>query len=260
MGETGITDRNLLDLLRRHPRLILRKHAAREEVITGADFEWWLGSPAGWTCLLFQAKRLHKDGRYHGLTQRLPSGQLQVDRLIQACWGRSLRLGGAVWPIYCFYNYWQGGWPIKISAVPSEERVDGKVAASRLPSYGCALASAQSVRRIVTDQHYGGRRTIRDSHLPNCRPWSDLILPMAQHPAVGAMESAARLAETVHPGVTPQRLQASIKRGRSKRSVVWMDPTLIPEPPQYVLDMLDGRSHRRMIKPLAGRVAVLHED
>src|SRR4051794_6842239 len=137
MGETGITDRNLLDLLRRHPRLILRKHAAREEVITGADFEWWLGSPAGWTCLLFQAKRLHKDGRYHGLTQRLPSGQLQVDRLIQACWGRSLRLGGAVWPIYCFYNYWQGGWPIKISAVPSEERVDGKVAASRLPSYGC---------------------------------------------------------------------------------------------------------------------------
>ena len=64
MGETGITDRNMLALRREHPSLVVHKHAAYEEIRTGADWEWWLGTPDGWICLVFQAKVLSAARRY----------------------------------------------------------------------------------------------------------------------------------------------------------------------------------------------------
>jgi hypothetical protein len=96
MGETSITDRNLLALRRQHPTLLMHKHAAHEEVRTGADWEWWIASREGWISLVFQAKRLDSNLRYSGLTAKQPNGTRQVDSLIKTCWNRSVRLGGAV--------------------------------------------------------------------------------------------------------------------------------------------------------------------
>ena len=76
MGEVGITDRNMLVLRREHPSLLIHKHGPYEEVRTGADWEWWLGTPGGWICLVFQAKVLDANGRYPGITKPQSTDQI----------------------------------------------------------------------------------------------------------------------------------------------------------------------------------------
>ena len=164
MGEVGITDRNLLALRRQHPDLLVHKHSAREEVRTGADWEWWIGTASGWTCLVFQAKRLGDDGRYHGLTKVQPSGLRQVDALIRACWDRSNRLQGVVWPLYCLYNSWPGAWPDGVPNLLYSQTSLQPVSVADLSLYGCAVVEAQVVRQVVTGRQYSHRRTVRDTY------------------------------------------------------------------------------------------------
>ena len=111
MGETTITDHNMLALRREHPSLVVHKHAAYEEIRTGADWEWWLSTSEGWICLVFQAKLLDRDGRYPGITKGIAQGKPQIDALLRTCLARSEKLDGTVWPLYCFYNSWPGTWP-----------------------------------------------------------------------------------------------------------------------------------------------------
>lgn len=269
MGETGITDRNMLALRREHPSLLVRKHAVNEEVRTGADWEWWLGTEDGWMCLVFQAKVLDADGRYPGITKGQAEGKPQVDVLLRTCLQRSLRLDGTIWPLYCFYNTWPGGWP---NGIPRfDGATTGAISTTDLQLYGCAAADAWSVRRVLVDSHYSRRRTLCDSYLPISRPWSmifpDPAEPAAHDPARTMIElSSWRYGHAqleAGPPPLPELDSDQPESGtarRRDRGAIYREPVLISRPPDYVLDMLEARARPRRLKPIARRVLILPES
>jgi hypothetical protein len=266
MGEVGITDRNMLALRREHPSLLIHKHPAHEEVRTGADWEWWLAMSGGWICLVFQAKVLDANGRYPGITKGQAEGKPQVDVLVRSCLLRSERLNGAVWPFYCFYNSWSDGWPEDI------KRFDGAdpraMPIKELQLYGCAVVNAWSVRRVLFGREYSNRRTLRNSYLPISRPWSmifpDSAKPMAYIPGdMNMMLSSWMLGRQNQippaPALDDQHGTQTGEVQRRDRLAIYRDPAPIDQPPDYVLDLLEGRSQPRRLKPLARRVAILPE-
>jgi hypothetical protein len=263
MGEVGITDRNMLALRREHPAIIVHKHTSYEEVRTGADWEWWIETSAGWMCLVFQAKILNIDGRYSGVTKGLTEGKPQVDILVRSCLLRSERLEGTVWPFYCFYNSWPEGWPKHV------ETFDGahprNMSAEELQRYGCAAASAWGVREIIIDRGYSKRRTTRNRYLPISRPWS-MIFPDGPDFArdrpeetIAALSSWIMGDRKVLPP-SPSHDQDAKVPGRTRRRdrlAVYRDPSFVNQLPEYVLDLLEGKVHSRRLKPLARRVVIL---
>jgi hypothetical protein len=278
MGETGITDRNMLALRRQHPSLVVHKHAAYEEIRTGADWEWWLGTPAGWICLVFQAKVLSSAGRYPGITKGTSDGKLQIDILLHHCLSRSERLRGTVWPLYCFYNNWPGNWPEGIRRFDlADPRAMSKI---DLQLFGCAVADAQTVRGIL---RHASRRTTRDSYLPVSRPWSLLFPDPADAARCQPLQTLIALSSwrygtpmlEVRPPYEPppgwadrEPMSGDRTDGaepdayqRRDRQVVYRYPSLIRHPPDYVHDLLaGGPGWSRQLKPLARRVVVLPLD
>jgi hypothetical protein len=266
MGEVSITDHNMLALRREYPSLVIHKHSSHEEVRTGADWEWWLRISDKWICLVFQAKMLNINGRYSGITKGRADGKPQVELLLRHCLMRSERLNGAVWPLYCFYNSWQGGWP---QGVP---RFDGayRYAPSReeIQLYGCAAASAWMVRHVLIDASYSNRRTVRDSYLPISRPWSMIFPDPAESTACSPRQIMNTLSSWI-PGqgqlspAPPLDDTADTESGRTRRRSrldVYRDPMPINQPPEYILDLLqEGRVQPRRLKPLARRIVILPE-
>ncbi len=265
MGEVGITDRNMLALRREYPLLVIHKHSAYEEVRTGADWEWWLHTSDGWICLVFQAKLLSAYGRYPGITKGQVDGKPQVDLLLRNCLLRSERLAGAVWPLYCFYNSWKGGWPI---GVPRYDGANPYVPPlEELELYRCAATTAWNVKRILIDRGYSNRRTLRDSYLPASRPWS-MIFPDSEE---SRLNSPRQIMSTLSSWMPDRKLLTRVPplddvgdpesdvmpRGRL---TIYGDPSPIYRPPEYVLDLLeDGRFRPRRLRPLARRVVILPE-
>jgi hypothetical protein len=273
MGEVGITDRNMLTLRREHPSILVHKHSVHEEVRTGADWEWWIQTLDGWICLVFQAKILDANGRYPGITKGQAEGKAQVDVLVRSRLRRSEMLDGAVCPLYCFYNSWQDGWPEDI------ERFDGAdphiMSVEELQLFGCAAANAWSVRRVLFDQAYSNRRTLRNSYLPISRPWS-AIFPDSADPMKFSPEEMMTLlyswmlgSRTQMPSIPPRPPEApssdrhgegSDEMQRRDRLAIYRNPNPINRPPDYVLDLLENRRTRpRRLKPLARRVVILPE-
>jgi hypothetical protein len=265
MGEVGITDRNMLALRREHPSLVIHKHAVNEEVRTGADWEWWLSTADGWLCLVFQAKVLDCNRRYPGITKGLGEGTPQVDALLRSCFQRSERLNGAVWPMYCFYNNWPGGWP---ENVPNLEQADPQAMSREdLQLYGCAVADAWSVRQILAQRIYSHRRTLRDSYLPVSRPWS-MIFPGPADSTGYRPEHTLKMLSSLRYGKAQlesghrSRLMEleSNKTRRNDRGAIYRNPVSISQPPEYVLDLLEGTVKPRRLKPIARRVVILPES
>lgn len=266
MGEIGITDRNMLALRREHRLLLIHKHSASEEVRTGADWEWWLRISGAWICLVFQAKVLSADGRYAGITKGQTEGKPQVDLLLRSCLLRSERLNGTVWPLYCFYNSWNGGWP---ESVPRYDGVEPySPSQDALQRYGCAVANAWNVKQILAHSSYSNRRTVRDSYLPVSRPWS-MIFPDQQGPisfdssdimsTLSSWMPGRRQLAPAPPLGDANDEDLNMVRPRS-RLAIYSDPVPISRPPEYVLDLLqDGVARPRRLKPLARRVVVLPE-
>ena len=279
-GETGITDRALLQLRREHPGLLVHKHATAEEVRTGADWEWWIGFKGLWTCLLFQAKRLNPDGHYRGLTKRQPYGSYQIETLIKTCKQRSRKLNGTVWPLYCFYNYWHGPWPHGVPSLLYPDEPAREVSENDLSLYGCSVAHAQQVHNIVIDPLYSRRRTARDSYLPLSRPWSllfasekmdlrELLTTMSGWiseplPLRSITRSGQRQVPKVLPASRDDEWQRLEETGRSSIERVADSELLAARPierlPDYVVDLMEGREiRRRQLRPLARRVAVVKD-
>jgi hypothetical protein len=278
MGETTITDHNMLALRREHPSLIVHKHPAREEIHTGADWEWWLSTSGGWICLIFQAKLLDRDGRYPGITKGIAQGKPQIDALLRTCLARSEKLDGTVWPLYCFYNSWSGKWP---GGVQRYDSSDPRIMSDLdLQLFGCAAADAWDVRRIVASRDYHNRLTLRDSYLPVSRPWSMIFpdpaeaktyKPSQTLTALAAWRYRDALLEASPPPapsgsaedeLLPQNRTSgseSAKTTRRDRGVIYRDPALINRPPDYVLELLaTGRTRpNRRLKPIARRLVVL---
>jgi hypothetical protein len=262
MGEVGITDRNMLALRREHPSLLVRKHTVYEEVQTGADWEWWIGTSEGWMCFVFQAKMLNINGRYPGITKGQAEGKAQVDLLLRSCLRRSKRLGGSVWPLYCFYNNWEGTWP---EGVRRFDRIDPcNMSNMELQLYGCAASSAWNVRQVLVDLRYSNRRTLRDSYLPASQPWSTIFSDSAESTAYSPGQTMMLLSSLIpgHSRLLPvppstDKGEAVLSQYRRDSLAVYRDPELIDRPPDYVLDVLEGTVKARRLKPLARRVVIL---
>jgi hypothetical protein len=265
MGEVSITDRNMLALRREHPSLLVHKHSVYEEAQTGADWEWWLGTADGWICLVFQAKVLDANSRYPGITKGQAAGKPQVDVLLRSCLRRSERLNGAVWPLYCLYNSWHGGWPETV------QRFDGAdprvMSIEELQLYGCAAVNAWNVRRVLLDRNYFNRRTLRDSYLPVSRPWSMIFPNSAESEAHSPGQTMLMLASWMPgqvqlppaPPLHDMDVSESGKAQRRDRLAIYHDPALVNRPPDYVLDLLEGKVRPRRLRPLARRVVILPE-
>jgi hypothetical protein len=261
MGETGITDHNMLDLRRELPSLVIHKHAPHEEIRTGADWEWWLSTADGWICLVFQAKVLDAAGRYPGITKGMAQGQPQIQELLRTCLDRSKKLAGTVWPLYCFYNSWFGKWP---DGVRRYDACDSRTMSDRdLQLFGCAAADAWRVGRILADKNYKNRRTLRDTYLPVSRPWS-LIFPdpsdsetYSSGQTLRALSSWRydRLLVELPP---PDEIGLPDTLRRRGHTTIYEDPSPVPRLPDYVLDLIEGTPGRpRRLKPLARRTVVL---
>ena len=177
--ESRFTDHNLFELDGAHAALTVYKFDANEEPQNGADFDWWIGNQAtGWIGLRCQAKKLD-DGAYAELGHTV-RGERQYDVL--------LRESGAegMWPLYCFYNGWDGGWPADVpnlacpkGVAPVRLQEFGSKGCKHVAveHFGCSLAPAQLVRR----RHRGSRhgRLALESYLAFSIPWSRLFAPAA---------------------------------------------------------------------------------
>ena len=241
-------------------------------MLTGADWEWWISTSRGWLCMVFQAKRLTPDGRYHGLMQRQPNGRLQSDVLLASCISRTKKLGGVVWPLYCLYNSWKDGWP---RGVPAPRGADDQLLLKddNLPIFGCSVVGADVVRQVLASEEFRRRRTLRDTYLPFSRPWS-LLFTSSEVQSIDTSDVQQRLSACLTAWrPTPPSSQRSISarsaqhratKSRSDRtaasqsqSLAWREPKLISEPPEYIRDLLSGSPRPRRLRPLARRIAIL---
>jgi hypothetical protein len=115
---------------------------------------------------------------------------------------------------------------------------------------------------VLLNPAYSSRRTVRNSYLPISRPWST-IFPDSVDPTA---HSPQELSATMAAWMFGHQTQISGTRDELRpRSVtrrdplgIYRDPTVISEPPEYVLDLLaGGRVRPRRLRPLGRRVAVL---
>jgi len=155
IGEQTLTDINLVDLQLRHPNeLCTHKFKPHEEVVNGADWEWWFRDGGSFLGARVQAKKLYFDAGYKELYGR--KGRDQADHLVDNVGGTGIT------PLYCFYNCVEPGdsrdWPLL----------------DRLPirQMGCGIASAYAVQSALTT----GTANL-DVLAPLQRPWRWLVCP-----------------------------------------------------------------------------------
>jgi len=85
------------------PAIVLEKHHRGREARTGADWEWWVGSPGAYVGFRVQAKILNAASlEYGALYATRKSALVQVDKLID----NAAKSPRPLFPVYAFYNYW----------------------------------------------------------------------------------------------------------------------------------------------------------
>ncbi|MBD2003269.1 MULTISPECIES: DUF6615 family protein [Cyanophyceae] len=139
ISETTLTELNLLEIKRRHPtRVYIKKFSQQDEgKITGADWEWWIGSNSQWLGIRVQAKRLKDDNAlsYSSFAHSNKHGE-QVNMLLD-----NARKHG-LYPMYCFYN---SGY---IKNFPS--RWNCRTFSQQGNLLGCSIADAYTVKKILS--------------------------------------------------------------------------------------------------------------
>jgi hypothetical protein len=126
LHEETLTDLVSMELASARPILQVRQFPRRDEAVTGADWDWWIGSHAqGWVRVLIQAKKLFLPGAtYKSLRHKVADGRdppMQLERLAQ------FALKANALPYYCFFN-------------------GNVVAEEPAPDWGCTLAQLGDVR------------------------------------------------------------------------------------------------------------------
>lgn len=156
-SEETVTDINLLAIQMSHPALVRTRKFTRhaESRRSGADWEWWLGTPGHWVGIRVQAKKLDiGTERYKSLDHVSANGR-QVDLLLRASQRESF------WPMYCFYNY-------SANVMPQRWRVCGEPRVDEL--MGCAVSPAPAIEGAI---RRGADRLV--DIVPLSRPWSCLV-------------------------------------------------------------------------------------
>jgi hypothetical protein len=265
LGEVSITEHNLIYLESRHNRLKVHKYLQHEEILTGADWEWWIGGAStGWTGFCIQAKRMNRELRYDGITRQM-KGKRQIDVLIEYCRRRSVRYGGQLWPFYCFYNGWSGPWPTGVDIVDNRRTPSQ----GELGLFGCCLMPATTVRAVLAGPR--GRQTGYRYYLPYSHPWSELFFDPRDSETSPDDRLSLTLAQNAHSWFWVARTKEltsapdrSIGRYPSQADVPiaalprWLRaPAVMERPPEYVLALLHGTPGRTRTRPGAKRVAVL---
>lgn len=214
LGEESITDYLLLELKRSHPHevVVTKFTRAREGRVTGADWEWWFRSSGHWFGMLVQAKKL--DGvrlKYPEIGYKNTSGRSQIDLLLEHASKQS------VYPIYCFYNYWN------ITSCPATSL---RCIPPRVEYLGCTIADAYSVKHLIESS-----KTDLLSILRISLPWTCLVC----FPRVAA--ARGRLPYRVH------RVVRILKRlGAERLNTVAGVPAVTEQPPPYVVRSFEMRN------------------
>lgn len=154
-GEETITETNLLELRRRHPKIIkLNTFGKEQEGLNGADWEWHIIGRARKFRMRVQAKRLQRDNRLIIPHKVASSGAQQIDLLISDAAAHRLK------PVYCFYTSeaQRSHWCVK----PASGMWEGFES-------GCLLASAHKVKAIMP-------KTLGAIE-KDCIPWHYLVEP-----------------------------------------------------------------------------------
>ena len=109
-GEETITETNLLEIRRRHPRRVrLETFAKWEEALTGADWQWRIIGSKYKLEMRVQAKRLQRNDALKVKHKVRSSGSQQRDLLIQQAQADGMK------PVYCVYctepqrSHWKVG-------------------------------------------------------------------------------------------------------------------------------------------------------
>ncbi|WP_037184664.1 DUF6615 family protein [Rhodococcoides fascians] len=172
--EDSITDHNLLALHRRFGRhMSVLRYNQREEALSGADWEWWIGSDFhGWFVLRIQAKRAHGLD-YSALNHKDKlTGQLQYQTMLVRT---STRPGE--YAFHVFYNGWE---PSRFAEyrraqpeTPDAPPWWSTSRTSRVSHWGCMGVSTQDVKELHSSVSLRKYRIPR--YLERGFPWSELF-------------------------------------------------------------------------------------
>ncbi|MDE2808466.1 MAG: hypothetical protein OXN90_08610 [Gemmatimonadota bacterium] len=153
-GEETITESNLLEITRRHPRVVvIRTFPKKVEATNGADWEWHIVGSLRTLRMRVQAKRLQRNGVLKVKHTVKSSGKEQRDLLIAAAGAEGMK------PVYCIYctepqrTLWK-----KARAVPGFRSFET----------GCLLAGAEDVP---------GTTARLEAIEDKCWPWHHLFAP-----------------------------------------------------------------------------------
>jgi len=105
-SEPAITEDILFELaMLNNPNITLLKTKQSDEYKTGTDWEFWIGRNSRWVRYAIQAKKLDlKTGKYNSLYHKVH----KIQKLQTAILREYAEKNEAV-PLYCFYNYLDGG-------------------------------------------------------------------------------------------------------------------------------------------------------
>lgn len=135
-SEEAITSDILLELTRSHAHEVrIYQFDKPEEASSGADWDWWFTDGEEWYGIRVQAKKLDgRNCRYSSLGHRVGSnGRLQIEILL----AEAHRLH--LFPMYCFYNYWDTAQRITWNCRSYDE--------SNV-LFACAVADARAVKAV----------------------------------------------------------------------------------------------------------------
>jgi hypothetical protein len=228
LGETGITTSLLIDLKLAHPREVtIHPFSQRQEVTTGADWEWWfVGQNRSAIGFRVQAKVIHHATRRYETLHYRRKGVFQTDTLIS----NALSGFAPTIPLYCLYTEWfrtpqlrQRQWPC--GTFPPQRE-----------SLGCSLMSPFIVRRMRKKDNLVDL-------LSNLRPWQCMVCCHA-YGGNNLPERALRFYKNLMMGSTTGIIleRGSLDGNEAEQISRIADLDVLPEIPRHVADLINGRT------------------
>lgn len=214
LNEETITEITSFEIAYAHqasPDYAVRIATKPEEVLHGADWEWWLVKDGVGVGYRVQAKRLFVNGQYQSLFKSPPDRLSQAKMLV-----RKADLDGMV-PLYCFYNPPR---PATSFYLPTRDCLHSYRGSSR---WGCALMDANHLLAWPSNK-------FKDL-CQFSRPWHELVCVGNSGDTLPA--AGARFANYLrsHPGPDGRRLDLAP-----------VEPRRIPP---HVAQMLDSEMRAR---------------
>jgi hypothetical protein len=236
--EETITDVNILELKRLHPREIYCQTFTKpQEGIIGADWEWWLtdSTRSRWLGLRVQAKVLElKSDTFAQLHYRPKRGRAYQSTRLKA----AAEKDGLI-PLYCLYAH-----------PPASATGWAKYGSGE--EYGCALLQVKEVERL----RRRGKLTDFASVMCKTLPWSSLV-------CIGSAWSSDGRTLTL-PDVSGALLQSDPLFGLEEEEAANVEhrhpprPGVRSAPPAYVTALMEGQPLDDLDKALRG-VLVIQE-